>query len=55
MFWYFTIKRNLALENPTRFALHTFNEDHHLVRGEQLPVVQNHHVVTEYFQSKFSS
>lgn len=55
MFWYFTTKCKLALENPTRFALHIFNEDHHLVTGEQLPIVHNQHIVTEHLQPKFSS
>lgn len=39
-----------VLKNPTRFTLYTFNEDHHLEIGEQLPTVYNQHTVIENFQ-----
>lgn len=32
-----------------------FTEDHHLVTGKQLPVVNNQHILTEHFKYRLSS
>lgn len=48
MFWYFTIKYKLAIENCTKLALHMLKEENPLVR-EQLSIVYNPHFLTEPF------